>query len=34
MEEDEKESLDLLTKGKYGGVGINLGVREKKLTVI
>ena len=34
MEEDEKEGLDLLTKGKYGGVGINLGVREKKLTVI
>ena len=34
MEEDEIESLDLLTKGKYGGVGINLGVREKKLTVI
>ena len=34
MEEDEKESLDLLTKGKYGGVGINLGVREKRLTVI
>jgi len=34
MEEDEKKGLDLLTKGKYGGVGINLGVREKKLTVI
>ena len=34
MEEDEKDGLDLLTKGKYGGVGINLGVREKKLTVI
>ena len=29
-----KEGLDLLTKGKYGGVGINLGEREKKLTVI
>ncbi len=34
MEDDEKEGLDLLTKGKYGGVGINLGEREKKLTVI
>ena len=34
MEENEKDGLDLLTKGKYGGVGINLGVREKKLTVI
>ena len=34
MEEDEKEGLDLLTRGKYGGVGINLGERDKKLTVI
>ena len=34
MENDEKEGLDLLTKGKYGGVGINLGERDKKLTVI
>ena len=34
MEEDEKEGLDLLTRGKYGGVGINLGERNKKLTVI
>ena len=34
MEEDEKDGLDLLTKGKYGGVGINLGLREEKLTVI
>ena len=34
MEDDEKEGLDLLTKGKYGGVGINLGERDKKLTVI
>ena len=34
MEEAEKEGLDLLTRGKYGGVGINLGERDKKLTVI
>ena len=34
MEDDEKEGLDLLTRGKYGGVGINLGERDKKLTVI
>ena len=34
MEDDEKEGLDLLTKGKYGGVGINLGERDKKLPVI
>ena len=34
LEDDEKKGLDLLTKGKYGGVGINLGERDKKLTVI
>jgi len=34
LEDDEKEGLDLLTQGKYGGVGINLGERDKKLTVI
>ena len=34
LEDDEKKGLDLLTKGKYGGVGINLGERDKNLTVI
>ena len=34
LEDDEKKGLDLLTQGKYGGVGINLGERDKKLTVI
>lgn len=34
MEKEEKSSIELLTKGKYGGVGIQIGKREKELTVI
>jgi carboxyl-terminal processing protease len=34
MEEDERQSIDLLTKGKYGGVGIQISKRQGALTVI
>ncbi|MBT3936440.1 MAG: S41 family peptidase [Candidatus Marinimicrobia bacterium] len=34
MEKEEKSGIELLTKGKYGGVGIQIGKREKELTVI
>ena len=34
MEKEEKDGIEMLTKGKYGGVGIQIGLREKKLTVI
>ncbi|MBT3732129.1 MAG: S41 family peptidase [Candidatus Marinimicrobia bacterium] len=34
MEKEEKSGIELLTKGKYGGVGIQIGKREKQLTVI
>jgi len=34
IEADDRHSLDLLTKGKYGGVGIQIGIRDDKLTVI
>ena len=34
MEDEEKEGIELLTKGKYGGVGIQIGKRDKFLTVI
>ena len=34
MEKEEKEGIEMLTKGKYGGVGIQIGLREKILTVI
>ncbi|MEC9007235.1 MAG: PDZ domain-containing protein, partial [Candidatus Neomarinimicrobiota bacterium] len=32
--EDEQYSIELLTDGKYGGVGIQLGYRNKEMTVI
>ncbi len=34
MENEEKDGIEMLTKGKYGGVGIQIGKREKQLTVI
>jgi len=34
LESEEREGLDMLTRGKYGGVGIQLGKREDQLTVI
>ena len=32
--EDQQYSIELLTDGKYGGVGIQLGYRNKEMTVI
>ncbi|MEE9167412.1 MAG: S41 family peptidase [Candidatus Neomarinimicrobiota bacterium] len=34
LEKEERDGLDVLTKGEYGGVGIQLGVRDDSLTVI
>ena len=34
MEEDDRQSIDMLTKGKYGGVGIQISKRQGELTVI
>jgi len=34
MDEEEKEPLDILTKGEYGGVGLRIGMRDDTLTVI
>ena len=34
LHEDEYSNLDILTKGKYGGVGIRLGMQDDTLTVI
>lgn len=34
LEREERDGLDMLTKGEYGGVGIQLGVRDDSLTVI
>ncbi len=34
IDENKKEDFDLITNGKYGGVGISIGVRGNKVTVI
>lgn len=34
IDENEKEEFDLITTGKYGGVGITIGVRDGFITVI
>lgn len=34
LESEERDNLDMLTHGKYGGVGIQLGKRDDHLTVI
>ncbi len=34
IEAEDRYNLDLLATGKYGGVGIQIGKREDKLTVI
>ena len=34
LEETDNHNLNLLTKGKYGGVGIHLGEQDDSLTVI
>jgi carboxyl-terminal processing protease len=34
IDENEKEDIDLLTNGKYGGVGISIGVRGDHVTIV
>ncbi len=34
MDQDKKEDIDLITNGKYGGVGVSIGVRGDKVTVV
>ncbi len=34
IDENEKEDIDLLTNGKYGGVGISIGVRDGNITIV
>lgn len=34
IDENKKEDFDLITNGKYGGVGISIGVRGNKVTII
>ena len=34
LEREEKSGIEMLTKGKYGGVGIQIGKRDNRLTVL
>jgi carboxyl-terminal processing protease len=34
IDEKKKEDIDLITNGKYGGIGISIGVRGDKVTVV
>ncbi len=34
IDENKQEDIDLITNGKYGGVGISIGVRGDKVTVV
>ena len=34
LENEERSGIEMLTKGKYGGVGIQIGRRDNMLTVI
>ena len=34
LEEEDQDNLDIITKGKYGGVGIRIGILKDTLTVI
>lgn len=34
IDEKNQDDIDLLTNGKYGGVGISIGVRNDKITIL
>ncbi len=34
IDENKKEDFDLLTSGKYGGVGISIGIRGNQVTIV
>lgn len=34
IDEKNQDDIDLLTNGKYGGVGISIGVRNEKVTIL
>ncbi|QQS34592.1 MAG: S41 family peptidase [Ignavibacteriales bacterium] len=34
IDENKKDEIDLITNGKYGGVGISIGVRGDEVTVV
>jgi carboxyl-terminal processing protease len=34
IDEKNQDDIDLLTNGKYGGVGISIGIRNEKITIL
>ncbi len=34
IDEKNQDDIDLITNGKYGGVGITIGVRDDKVTIM
>ncbi|MGE5499063.1 MAG: S41 family peptidase [Syntrophothermus sp.] len=34
IDEKRKSDIDLLTSGKYGGIGISIGLRNEKVTIV
>ena len=34
IDEKKKEDIDLITNGKYGGIGISIGVRGDNVTIV
>ncbi len=34
IDENKKDDIDLITNGKYGGVGISIGIRADRVTVV
>ncbi|MEJ2506608.1 MAG: S41 family peptidase [Ignavibacteriaceae bacterium] len=34
IDEKKKEDIDLITNGKYGGIGISIGVRDDKVSIV
>lgn len=34
IDEKKKDDIDLLTSGKYGGIGISIGIRNDKITIV
>lgn len=34
IDEKRQEDIELLTTGKYGGIGISVGVRDEKITIV
>lgn len=34
IDEKKREDIDLLTNGKYGGIGISIGIRSNRITIV